>query len=59
MPRCRHNKEQKMAKGTRRKHSSDFKPKVALAAIAAEKTQAELAQQFEVHPNQITTWKQK
>lgn len=48
-----------MAKGTRRKHSSDFKPKVALAAIAAEKTQAELAQQFEVHPNQITTWKQK
>ena len=52
-------KEQKIAKGTRRKHSSVFKAKVALAAIAGEKTLAELAQQYEVHPNQITNWKQQ
>jgi transposase-like protein len=32
---------------------------VALAAIAGEKTLAELTQQFEVHPDQITTWKQQ
>ncbi len=48
-----------MAKGTRRNHSAAFKAKVALAAIAGDKTLAELAQQFEVHPNQITTWKRQ
>jgi len=52
-------KEQEMAKGTRRKHSGAFKAKVALAAIAGDKTLAELAQQFEVHPNQITNWKRQ
>ena len=48
-----------MAKGTRRKHSGNFKAKVALAAIAGDKTLAELAQQFEVHPNQVTDWKRQ
>ncbi len=46
-----------MAKRARRTHSPAFKAKVALAAIKGEKTLAELAQQFDVHPTQITAWK--
>ena len=46
-----------MTKRTRRSHSPAFKAKVALAAVKGEKTLAELAQQFDVHPNQITTWR--
>ena len=48
-----------MAKRARRTHSPVFKAKVALAAIAGDKTLAELAQRFEVHPNQITEWKRQ
>jgi transposase len=45
-----------MSRRPRRNHSPAFKAKVALAAIKAEKTLVELAEQFDVHPNQITTW---
>lgn len=41
----------------RRNHSSSFKAKVAVAALKGDKTLAELAEQFDVHPNQITDWR--
>ena len=40
-----------------RNHTLAFKAKVALAAVRGDKTLAELAQQFDIHPNQITQWK--
>ncbi len=46
-----------MTRRPRRNHSPAFKAKVALAAIKGERTLAELAQQFDVHPNQITQWR--
>jgi transposase-like protein len=46
-----------MSKRPRRNHASGFKAKVALAAIKGDRTLAELAEQLDVHPNQITTWK--
>ncbi len=42
-----------MSKRPRRNHTPAFKAKVALAAVKGEKTLAELAQQFDVHPNRI------
>ena len=48
-----------MAKRTRQTHSAVFKAKVALAALGGDKTLAELAQQFDVHPNQMTEWKRQ
>ncbi|MFZ0571552.1 MAG: transposase, partial [Rhodomicrobium sp.] len=46
-----------MSRRPRRNHSPAFKAKVALAAIKGERTIAQLADQFDVHPNQITAWK--
>ena len=46
-----------MSRRPRRNHTAEFKSKVALAAIRGEKTLSELAEQFDIHPNQITQWK--
>jgi len=46
-----------MSRRPRRNHTGAFKAKVALAALKGEKTVLELAQQFDVHANQITQWK--
>jgi transposase len=46
-----------MSSRPRRNHTPAFKAKVAVAAIKGDRTLAQLAEQFDVHPNQITTWK--
>jgi transposase-like protein len=46
-------------KRKRRNHSPVFKAKVALAALHGDRTLAELAGQFDVHPNQIQEWKKR
>jgi transposase len=46
-------------KRTRRNHSAEFKAKVALAALRGDKTLCEIAEHFEVHPNQVTDWKRQ
>ena len=46
-----------MTRRPRRNHSPEFKAKVALEAAKGEYTLAELATRFDVHPNQITDWK--
>ena len=46
-----------MSRRARRNHTPAFKAKVALAAVKGDRTLAQLAEQFDVHPNQITSWK--
>src|SRR6202795_4677744 len=46
-----------MTRRPRRNHTPAFKAKVALAAVKGDRTLAQLAEQFDVHPNQITSWK--
>jgi transposase len=48
---------EQMSKRPRRNHTAAFKAKVALAALKGEKALSELAEQFDVHANQITQWK--
>ena len=46
-----------MSRRTRRNHTPAFKAKVALAAVKGDRTLAQIAEQFDVHPNQVTSWK--
>ncbi|MGY4364018.1 transposase [Bradyrhizobium sp. LB1.3] len=46
-----------MSRRPRRNHTPAFKAKVALAAVNGDRTIAQLAEQFDVHPNQIMAWK--
>jgi transposase len=46
-----------MSSRSRRNHTPAFKAKVALAAVKDDRTLAQLANRFDVHPNQITSWK--
>ena len=46
-------------KKMRRKFTSEFKAKVALEALKERNTLAELAKKYELHPNQISKWKQE
>ena len=48
-----------MTKRKRRNHSPVLKATVALTAVRGERTLADLAEQFDVHPNQIQEWKKK
>jgi len=48
-----------MSKRPRRDHASAFKAKVALDALKGNKTIVELAQRYQIHPNQITDWKKQ
>jgi transposase len=48
-----------MMKRSRRNHSGSFKAKVALPALRGDKTLIEIAQQYQVHPNQVTEWKRQ
>jgi putative transposase len=65
MPKCRHAAyaayriRRQVMQNKRRNHSAAFKAKVALAAAKGDKTIAELASEYQVHPNQITQWKKQ
>ena len=48
-----------MSKRPRRNHSPAFKAKVALDALKGDQTIVELAERYQVHPNQITDWKKQ
>jgi transposase-like protein len=48
-----------MTRRPRRNHGAAFKAKVALEAMKGEQTLSELAERFQVHPNQISQWKKQ
>lgn len=45
--------------GKRRQLSAEFKARVAMEALRGVKTLAEIVQEYQVHPVQVSTWKQE
>ena len=43
----------------RRNHQPAFKAKVALAAVKGDKTLAEIADEFDIHANQVNEWRRQ
>ena len=48
-----------MTRRPRRNHGAAFKAKVALEALKEDQTIVEIAERFEVHPNQVMQWKEQ
>jgi hypothetical protein len=51
--------EQHMSKRPRRNHAPAFKAKAVLDALKGEQTLVELAERYQIYPNQITEWKRQ
>jgi len=49
----------RLSKRTIQSHSGSFKTPMALAELCGDKTLAEISEHYEVHPNQVTEWKQQ
>jgi len=43
----------------RRKHSAEFKRKVAIEALKEQKTLAQIAKEYQIHPIQVSEWKRQ
>jgi transposase len=52
-------RSRRMTKRTRRNHSGSFKAKVAVAALRGDKMLTEIAEQYQIHPIQVTEWKRQ
>src|SRR5262249_60503597 len=57
LTRLRRTAGDSLSRSPRRIHTSAFKAKVSIEAIKGGRTLVQLAEQFDVHPNQISTWK--